>query len=333
MKKSLTILMLTITTLSIFAQPPCKEDIERLKNSFHLEKDRLHNWYHTEKDMLHSDYEKTKYELKREWERIKNEDISEGEKKELEQSFEKNKKRLEKDFEQVKNDLEFDFQSRKKDLEIVFESDKRNLEIDCDSWQSQKNRDLNNENRGRKPSWTGKDREKDSGYNDNNDSGEEEGKLERLEKDIEYEKTKQQDKNKGRTPRDEMQDYDSATEHYDNKNWDSNTLPRDVFESLNTDSSNSYEKVFNKVNATWYKAKGPEIQVLHRYAPVGTAVKIINSSNDAIIYAKVVGKTSIEAEKREIIMQLSTNAMKLLKIYDDNFLVDCVYFVEDVLGK
>jgi len=364
MDKIFTLLLLAFATTIIFAQPPCKEDINYLKQSFHKEKDNLHNWYHTEKDILHSDYEKTKYELKRNWERIKSEGFSEREKNELERSFEENKRKLERDFEHVKNDLEFDFQSRKKDLEIAFESDKRRLEQDCDNWKRGKDKEWERDDIGRgKPDWVGQGRDRnwddddddddrgqgrDKNWDDDDDDddrvegrgrdwdNDSENSIELKRFDTESEKSKEKvyDKEKGRKPR-----TTGTKNHETDYNFDetinpvSNTLPRHIFERLENNTNASYEKVQNKVKATWYKTKGPEIKVLHKYASIGSAVKIINPYNDGVVYAKVAGIISKDAENDGLVMEVSSNAMKLLKIYDEEFLVDCVYFVENVIRK
>jgi len=66
---------------------------------------------------------------------------------------------------------------------------------------------------------------------------------------------------------------------------------------------------------------------MHPYAIKGSAVKIVNLENNRTVYARVAGKSSNND------IQISSNAMELLGIYDKYFTANFIYFVEDTLGK
>lgn len=159
--------------------------------------------------------------------------------------------------------------------------------------------------------------EKDSNNND----------IETIEQDLQPYKGKDEIKIKGKTSSNQKEIPHTEELESEILNWSNLFLPREVFEKMDKNTYGFYEKVQNKNEASWYKAKGLEIQIMHPFALNGSTVKIVNPENNNTVYARVVSNT----QNNDI--KISSNAMELLGIYDKNFQADFVYFVENKLGK
>jgi rare lipoprotein A (peptidoglycan hydrolase) len=66
---------------------------------------------------------------------------------------------------------------------------------------------------------------------------------------------------------------------------------------------------------------------LHRTAPVGTIIKVINGINDKSVFVKVVGKTTARDESKNIIIKISKAAALKLEVEDERFQAELKYSV------
>ncbi len=91
-------------------------------------------------------------------------------------------------------------------------------------------------------------------------------------------------------------------------------------EKLNTEVSRGI--------ATWIDSDQDEnvknLFALHKYAPIGSVLKVRNLMNNRIIYVKVIGKLPETDENRTTVIKLSKAAARQLHVLDEKFLVELI---------
>ena len=80
----------------------------------------------------------------------------------------------------------------------------------------------------------------------------------------------------------------------------------------------------NRMSTTLGKDKN---YAMHRYAPIGTIIRVVNPMNKRVVYCKVIGKLPDTGNNEGVVVKLSQNATKHLKAIDAEFLVTMDYFV------
>tara|TARA_B110000285_G_C14992531_1_gene547070 strand:- start:104 stop:982 length:879 start_codon:yes stop_codon:yes gene_type:complete len=86
-------------------------------------------------------------------------------------------------------------------------------------------------------------------------------------------------------------------------------------------------EIDEKGPATWNeKAKGDNLYALHKTAPIGTVLKIMNPLNKRTIYVKVVGKLQGAGYHYDTIIVLSPSVVKALAGVNRNFRVNISYY-------
>ncbi len=94
-------------------------------------------------------------------------------------------------------------------------------------------------------------------------------------------------------------------------------------------SMEAQEKVyFHKGAAYWHRERKGETEffAMHRLAPVGSVIKVINPMKNKIAYARVVGVISDRLHGKDVIVVLSTPVAKYLDAKDPRFFVEVRYF-------
>ncbi len=61
---------------------------------------------------------------------------------------------------------------------------------------------------------------------------------------------------------------------------------------------------------------------LHKYAPIGTIVRVRNLMNNRELYVKVIGKLPDSEENQSVVIKMSKAAAKQLHVLDEKFLVE-----------
>jgi len=84
-----------------------------------------------------------------------------------------------------------------------------------------------------------------------------------------------------------------------------------------------YKGKANRMSTTLGKDKN---YAMHRYAPIGTIIRVVNPMNKRVVYCKVIGKLPDTGNNEGIVIKLSQNATKQLKAIDAVFLVRMDYF-------
>lgn len=108
---------------------------------------------------------------------------------------------------------------------------------------------------------------------------------------------------------------------------ESDKLNNEVLEKQFTGTEKSSETVdISRGVATWITTKQDEnmknFYALHKYAPIGTLIKVRNLMNNRTTYVKVVGKLPDTEEYKSIAIKLSGGAAHYLQVLDEKFLVE-----------
>ena len=117
---------------------------------------------------------------------------------------------------------------------------------------------------------------------------------------------------------------------------DRNEIPAEIKPTKK--ESLSLEKQFSKVEkdiggteisrgiATWIDddsdANTKNSYALHKYAPVGTVLKVRNLMNNRVVFVKVLGKLADNNDNKSILIKLSKAAAADLGVFDQKFLVE-----------
>ncbi|HSZ25503.1 MAG TPA: LysM peptidoglycan-binding domain-containing protein [Cytophagaceae bacterium] len=72
------------------------------------------------------------------------------------------------------------------------------------------------------------------------------------------------------------------------------------------------------------KSEAPKFQALHRTAPIGTIIQVLNESNGQKIFVRVIGKL-VEVSDPKVIIKISQKAMDRLEIKDKAVKVTLTY--------
>jgi LysM repeat protein len=72
------------------------------------------------------------------------------------------------------------------------------------------------------------------------------------------------------------------------------------------------------------KTEAPKFQALHKTAPIGTIVQVINESNGQKIFVRVIGKLT-DASDSKVIIKISQKAMERLEAKDKKVAVSLIY--------
>lgn len=106
---------------------------------------------------------------------------------------------------------------------------------------------------------------------------------------------------------------------------DEDDILKDLMHAYARQDSNSADMEVARGIATWLSS-GHEnkktFYALHKYAPIGTIIKVRNLMNNRITYVKVIGKLPENEENKNIVIKLSRSAAKYLNVLDEKFLVE-----------
>jgi LysM repeat protein len=99
---------------------------------------------------------------------------------------------------------------------------------------------------------------------------------------------------------------------------------------------NGYASVFNQYSESGKKKvvyrgigmfmqsdnPGNQYLALYNYADMGSILKITNLMSKEAIYVKVIGKVAASDSEKDVILKVSSDAAKMLKVNEDKFLVE-----------
>jgi len=84
--------------------------------------------------------------------------------------------------------------------------------------------------------------------------------------------------------------------------------------------------------ATWldenYARGDANYYSLHKYAPVGSVVKVRNLMNDRQVYVKVIGRLSNTESNRNVLVKITEASADYLNVLDEKFLVEVTTYSE-----
>ncbi len=89
-----------------------------------------------------------------------------------------------------------------------------------------------------------------------------------------------------------------------------------------------YEEMRDTGLGSWDRVEGLNgLFVLHKTAPKNTIIKLTNPMNNAKIYVKVIGELIPKIGEENVDIKLTTEAIKMLRVLNDNFRVKMNYHV------
>ncbi len=113
----------------------------------------------------------------------------------------------------------------------------------------------------------------------------------------------------------------------------SQSLPFEEFKTIYQEyEQNGMTKQTERGVATWldenYARGDANYYALHKYAPVGSVVKVRNLMNDRKVYVKVIGRLSDTESNRNVLVKITEASADYLNVLDEKFLVEVSTYSE-----